>query len=132
MNALTQTTILIIEDEIFIALDLEECLKELGYQDIVIASSCQQASTWLASHTPAAAILDISLKDGSCAPLAHILADREVPFIVSSGLPVDAAEPVFSKGYWIPKPFQPDGLREALLRLDNSAPEMSLLSAKAS
>jgi DNA-binding response OmpR family regulator len=117
VNIVAEPALLIVEDEIFIAMDLEQCLGDLGYVNIVIASSCEQAGDWLASHTPAAAILDISLKDGSCTPLARMLVEREVPFIVSSGLPVSAAEPLFSKGYWIPKPFQPEGLKEALLSL---------------
>jgi DNA-binding response OmpR family regulator len=117
VNIVAKPALLIVEDEIFIAMDLEQCLRDLGYVNIVIASSCEQARDWLASHTPAAAILDIALKDGSCTPLAGLLVERRVPFIVSSGLPVSSAEPLLSKGYWIPKPFQPEGLKEALLSL---------------
>ena len=132
MNPVNQSAVLIIEDEFFIAMDLEQCLRDLGHEDIVIASSLQQATAWLALNTPVAAILDISLKDGSCTSLARMLVGREVPFIVSSGLPVDSAEPVFSMGYRIPKPYQPDGLKEALISLDVFPVKLAPLSVMAS
>ena len=50
------STILILEDEPFIALDLEETLVESGHQDHVTLSTCKDASAWLDAHTPAAAL----------------------------------------------------------------------------
>jgi DNA-binding response OmpR family regulator len=131
MNLATASTILIVEDEIFIAMDLEQCLGDFGYEEIFVATSCSQAHLWLEANTPAAAILDISLKDGSCAALAGTLADRQVPFIVSSGMSEQAAEEVFRLGRWLSKPYQPEALHEALLGL-NVVPSRTKRAAQAS
>jgi DNA-binding response OmpR family regulator len=81
------STILILEDEPFIALDLEETLVESGHQDHVTLSTCKDASAWLDAHTPAAAIIDPRLSDGICTTVVRRLSDLGVPFVVYSGEP---------------------------------------------
>jgi DNA-binding response OmpR family regulator len=109
-----QMPFLVVEDEYLIAMDIEEMLQELGVSNVVVVPSCQAAETWLVTGTPGAAILDIYLKDGSCAATAQTLLDRGVPFIVSSGRARGSSEPVFDAGVWLPKPVQPGMLAGAL------------------
>ena len=70
------STILILEDEPFIALDLEETLVESGHQDHVTLSTCKDASAWLDAHTPAAAIIDPRLSDGICTTVVRRLSEN--------------------------------------------------------
>jgi DNA-binding response OmpR family regulator len=114
MSATQQMPFLVIEDEYLIAMDIEDMLNDLGVSDVVVMPSCQAAESWLATGTPSAAMLDIFLKDGTCAATAQTLLDRGVPFIVSSGRPRGSSEPVFDAGVWVPKPVQLEMLAEAL------------------
>ncbi|TCR78678.1 response regulator [Rhizobium sp. BK376] len=112
------STILILEDEPFIALDLEETLVESGHQDHVTLSTCKDASAWLDAHTPAAAIIDPRLSDGICTTVVRRLSDLGVPFVVYSGEPDSLIEnePVFGKGEMLGKPASPDQVSAALSR----------------
>lgn len=103
MNAIFQQTILILEDEPLIAMDLEFMLEKAGYETKV-CTTCADAKHWLEAETPAVALLDIRLKDGTCTDVASILNARGVPLIVCSGTAKLDAHEIFSKGTWLQKP----------------------------
>ena len=84
--------VLLLEDQPFIALDLEELLEEAGATNIVTLTSCEQADRWLDTNTPTLAIIDPNLKDGFCGSAARALSNREVPFVVYSGDAAAAGE----------------------------------------
>jgi DNA-binding NtrC family response regulator len=116
MDARTNRTLLILEDEPFIALDVADAFRNTAY-NVVTLRSCTDAMNWLQFQTPAVAILDISLQDGECSEVAAILAERQVPFVVHSGY-VDGANEVFSQGRWIDKPAQPQAILDAVEALN--------------
>ncbi|AKI02520.1 Response regulator receiver domain protein [Hoeflea sp. IMCC20628] len=107
-------SILVLEDQPLIALDLEELLSGAGFDNLTLLSSCAEAESWLKSNRPDAAILDINLRDGECTEVAHILAARSIPFIIHSGNLKAEADSVFLRGTWIAKPAQPHALLTAL------------------
>ena len=108
------SSVLLLEDEPLIALDVEVTLRTFGYNIAATLSSCYAAAEWLASRSPDVAILDINLTDGACADVAQILADRDIPFIVHSGsLRSDELHAVFLGGHWVAKPALPEQLIEA-------------------
>jgi DNA-binding response OmpR family regulator len=108
--------VLVLEDEPFIALDLEEMLKAAGVSDVVSVMTCYEADAWLAKNTPELAIIDPHLKDGFCLAAARTLSARQVPFVVYSGDAASAGEreAAFNDGIWLPKPCLPDALNEAI------------------
>jgi len=118
MNIPSGRSILILEDEPLIALDLESTLADAGFHDLVIRTSCHDASIWLSHNTPSMAILDIHLKDGSCDHVAQVLVDRHVPFVVCSATHREDIKDVFLFGQFLSKPCQPhhliDGVHQAL------------------
>ncbi len=116
MGTGTNRTLLILEDEPFIALDVVDALRNTAY-NVVTLRSCSDAKNWLQFQTPAVAILDISLQDGECAEVAATLVERQVPFVVHSGY-VDGASEVFSHGRWIDKPAQPHAILDAVNALN--------------
>ena len=97
-------TALIVEDEIFVALDLERILTDAGYQ--VTAIAADRASALAAGSHAEFAFVDINLRDGPTGPdIAATLAREhgvKVVFVTANpsqiGLPCDAL------GY-IRKPF---------------------------
>lgn len=105
MQKFSRKSVLILEDEAIVALDLDEIVTEAGFCVASIISSCADAIEWLKNHTPDVAILDVELRDGPCIEVARIIADKSVPFVVFSGnVPLPSTDPVFLKGRWLEKP----------------------------
>ena len=107
-------SILVVEDEILIAMDLEQTLLDMGFEECVLVSSSRQAERWLAQHRPIFAVLDIQLRGGSCEAVAHQLVALGIPFIVSSGSHVEDHDTVFARGAHVPKPCTARHLADAL------------------
>ncbi|WP_156386983.1 MULTISPECIES: response regulator [unclassified Rhizobium] len=98
--------ILVVEDQPLISMDLEHALDQAGFSTELQFSNTG-ALTWLSTHKPDLAILDIGLREGSSERVAMHLASQHVPFIVYSGsAPSDAAS-VFENVKWIRKPADP-------------------------
>jgi len=77
-------TILIVEDEFLIAMDLEMILRRHGWLILGPVATVVEALRLLQADQPSVAILDVTLKDGVVSPVAEALQDLDVPFIVSS------------------------------------------------
>ena len=106
--------ILVVEDEMIIALDIESTLTELGHS-VVCASSRAEALALLDAQSFQLAIVDYHLKDGDSGPLAAELVTRKVPFIVCSGSTgLGELGEVFSGAAFLAKPFSSEGLVEAI------------------
>ena len=85
---LTAPTILIAEDEPFVALDLALAVENAGGVPVGPAGSVREALALLESSRVAAAILDFNLSDGDVGPVLQLLIDRDVPVIVQTGVAV--------------------------------------------
>jgi DNA-binding response OmpR family regulator len=116
MDGFSDFSVLILEDEALIALDLEDVLQHAGFQEIVTISSRADAQRWLNEHTPHIAVIDPHLRDGMCIEVTQTLTERNVPFVVHSGeRPEDVEEDSgFQKGHWVPKPSRPEELVAAI------------------
>lgn len=86
--------ILIVEDEVFVAMHLEEALQDLGCRVIGIAPDTETALA-LGLQEPLVAVVDLNLRDGFTGPqIARELASRygtKVYFL--TGNPRDTGEP---------------------------------------
>lgn len=101
---------LLLEDEPFIAIDVELILQSAGFQ-VTILVSCEEADDWLDVRRPDVVIIDIKLRDGPSHHIADRLVEEAIPFIVHSGDMASLhAETAFSKGRWIGKPSSPEEL----------------------
>ena len=76
--------VLIAEDEIFIAMSLEDTLRDAG-ADIVHAATLTTALERAKDHSLSLAVLDVRLGRQSTEAVADVLAARSVPFIFYSG-----------------------------------------------
>ena len=81
--------VLLLEDEALIALNLQDELQDAGYEVAGPFTACAAALEWLQTVTPAMAILDAALTDGSCREIALELTRRRVPFLIYSGYQED-------------------------------------------
>lgn len=77
--------VLIVDDALFVALDLEDAVAEAGYKVVGPCGSVSGTLTLIERQLPACAILDIRLVDGDVFPVADRLRDAGVPLIFHSG-----------------------------------------------
>jgi PAS domain S-box-containing protein len=79
-------TLLIVEDEPLLAMQLSQSLKEFGWTVLGVAGSIEDANRILANKArPDAAILDVDLGGSPVFPLARALRRSGVPFIFCTG-----------------------------------------------
>ena len=106
--------ILIVEDEPFIALTLEDMLTDLGS---IIAGSVSQVADALALIREGgidAAVLDVNLGSQKIDPVADELADKSCPFIFTTGYGRAGVPPSHNRRGIVAKPFTSEDLARAL------------------
>jgi len=104
------TDVLIIEDETFIAMDLESLVRSLGHNVIGVARTHADAVALAKNKKPGLILADIQLADGSSGldAVNELLRTFEVPVVFITAYPErfltgERPEPAFL----ISKPFQP-------------------------
>jgi DNA-binding LytR/AlgR family response regulator len=131
-----KVTILIVEDEILTATDIQESLEELGYEIVGVAQSAGDAIYLTKKTQPDLIILDITLagnKDGIeaaeiidefwCGPIIFLTANSEKQL-------VNRAKNIFPAAY-ILKPFDVNQFSISLdLALNNYLNELNRISLK--
>lgn len=114
-------TVLLVEDDTLIALDLSDALTRAGYRTVGPVNSFAAAIEQVQRRTPDLAIVDVRLRDGLSSELACELRRRRVPFIVHSAWRRDASLcPELSEAPWLAKPAMPDDVVTTLSRLRQS------------
>jgi len=129
--------VMIVEDEMLLAMELESEVEALGHEIVGIASSSTEAAELLSGANPDFAFVDIHLMDGPTGiEVGKALAARGVSYVFVSGnikkIPEDFAGAIGA----IEKPYTVDGMRNALEYLSaviagdkNIAPPASLMLA---
>jgi DNA-directed RNA polymerase specialized sigma24 family protein/CheY-like chemotaxis protein len=104
------TDVLIIEDETFIAMDLESLVESLGHRVLGVARTHSEAVSLAKAKRPGLILADIQLADGSSGldAVNELLRTFEVPVVFITAYPErfltgERPEPAFL----IAKPFQP-------------------------
>ncbi|QFY61111.1 response regulator [Rhizobium grahamii] len=108
---------LIVEDELFIVLELEDILLEMGYGKVNAFSEVAAALSWLEHGKPAIAIVDYHLKGGTAEDLIAVLAEASVPTVIYSGRSYDPQiDQALSAYEWLMKPADETMLAAAIAR----------------
>jgi DNA-binding NtrC family response regulator len=127
MNDTSRSCCLIAEDQALIAMALEATLEDAGIRVAGPFASSRNALAWMARQTPVLAIIDCKLQDGPCTALVNALLARDVPIIVTSGLPQGPETPRERDGLtWLEKPIDRADLLAAMERLAPSLFDSSL------
>ncbi|BCH62269.1 GAF domain-containing protein [Agrobacterium vitis] len=79
------THVLLVEDNMLIALEAEDMLHELGAVHVALASTITEAEQLLAKHSFQFAMLDINVGRGTSFDLATKLGEAGTPFIFATG-----------------------------------------------
>jgi len=110
--------VLIVEDELLIALDLERIVKQLGYIVLGPAASIEKALDLLSRSSPSAALLDINLSGVLVVPVAKACQDRGIPFLLVTGYGrLSLQEPILDSAPRIHEPFDKGSIKSALVDL---------------
>ncbi|WP_126173514.1 response regulator [Altericroceibacterium xinjiangense] len=110
-------TVLVVEDEFIIALDLSETVKDIGFALEGPFADKENAFVAIDQEMPDCAILDVHTADGEVYPLADALSEAGVPIIFHSGhvMPHELSER-YPEAQAVSKPCPPDQLIDMLQR----------------
>ena len=107
--------ILIVEDEMLVAMLIEDLVLDLGHQPVGPVMRLEPALEQASTAEIDMAILDINLAGKRSFPIADRLTERGIPFIFASGYGVAGLEPPYLSAPVLQKPFDQNQLKAALL-----------------
>ncbi|MGH6617118.1 response regulator [Sphingomonas sp.] len=107
--------ILIVEDELLVAMDVEDLLEMQGCVVLGAASTIEEALILIKSDKPEAVILDRNLDGDRTTPVAEELNRVGIPFVVMTGYVSGIAdEPAMRHALCVQKPWIPAELLKRL------------------
>ena len=111
----TGRRLLIVEDELLIALELQSIVEQLGGTVVGPAGSVEGALQLLSETTPDAALLDANLREGRVTPVAQACRERSIPFALVTGYGrLELEEPVLQVAPRVRKPFDSRAIHKVL------------------
>lgn len=113
-HPLAGRTILLVEDEMMVAMLLESALEKAG-GIVLSAGHLEQATTLAAEAEIDAAVLDVNLHGKISYPVADVLIARGIPFVFSTGYGDADLSTLYPTHPVLPKPYRPAELISALL-----------------
>ncbi len=110
----TGRRVLVVEDEIFVAMLVEGLLQDLGCDVVGPVSNVADALALVRKERLDAAVLDVNLGSERVFPVADSLTVSSVPFVFVTGYDRTALTETYVNHPMIQKPFEPMGFGEAL------------------
>ena len=121
-HPLARCTILVVEDEPLVALDVAQGLEAAGAR-VLMARRLADALNMADAPALSAAVLDHGLNEGDTSAVCEKLKQRGIPFVLYSGFSkIDGA---CSKGELVQKPVHPQVLVITMVRLLKSKPTLA-------
>jgi CheY-like chemotaxis protein len=114
LSSLLGVRVLVVEDEMMVALYIEDTLSELGCEVIEPAHTLGEAMARIDEHEVDAAVLDINIAEHEVYPVAERLASSGVPFIFATGYAPESIRENWRDHLIIRKPYHAEQLRSAL------------------
>jgi DNA-binding NtrC family response regulator len=117
-EALSGRRVLVIEDEMLVAMEFESLLQRQGCAVLGPAPTVDRALALLDHDRPDAAILDLNLNGESATAVAVALKTRGVPFVIVTGYgEAQSSEPELQGAPRVDKPVNHHALVRALARV---------------
>ncbi len=102
----SKLTILIAEDELLLAMDIEDIVRRAGCRVVGPAADLSEVLHLIDTAPVDAALLDVSLSHGErIYPAAERLAARNIPFVFMTAYGEGGIEPGFAERPVLKKPF---------------------------
>src|SRR6185312_5300639 len=122
---MTGRSVLIVEDEFVLALDMKVILTDAGFDVLRPAGNVADALRLIAELQPGVALLDNNLNGKSAGPIATALHERGIPFAFVTGHGRTSLPPEFSEWPLISKPFNSTRLAAAVRDLLRNGPHQT-------
>jgi CheY-like chemotaxis protein len=106
--------ILVVEDEMLVAMNIEDMLLAMGHEVAGLASRLAPALQLAREGEFDLAMLDVNLAGETSFPVADILRERGIPFLFATGYGADGIEPGYRGAPVLQKPFRSSDLAGAL------------------
>jgi CheY-like chemotaxis protein len=122
--------VLIVEDEYFLATDLEESLRSEGAEIVGPIYELSQALAQVSEDGFDAAVIDINLRGQSAYPIADKLMEQHIPFVFATGYSQEALPSRFWEVKRFEKPYDAPAIAKHVVRLYRqwqSAPDKQAL-----
>ncbi len=104
-------TVLVLEDNMVIALDASDIISEYGADEVKLASSVEDALEIIATEEVTLAVLDINLGNQTSLPVAQKLYALKIPFVLATGYgDVESILSDYPKAPVVQKPFTSESL----------------------
>jgi CheY-like chemotaxis protein len=117
-NLLSGRRLLVVEDDPFISVDLQDLLASAGAVVLGPVPTVRAALALLETDRPHAALLDLNLRGERSTPVAEALQAAAVPFVLVTGYSASQIdEPAFREATIVSKPVRASILMRALQRL---------------
>jgi DNA-binding response OmpR family regulator len=114
MGSAARKRVLMVEDEMLVALLLEDYLMELGFDVIGPAMRLEEAMELAGANDIDFAILDINLAGKQSFPVADVLKERGIPFMFASGYGASGLIERFAGACVIRKPFDAQDVQRGM------------------
>ncbi len=109
--------ILVVEDEMLVAMNIEDMLLDLGHEVAGLAGRLAPALALAGEAELDLAMLDVNLAGEQSFPVADILIGRGIPFLFATGYGIKGIPDAYRDRPVLQKPFRAQDLGEALTRL---------------
>lgn len=110
-------SVLVVEDEFYLADDLRRALVEQGAKVAGPVNTLARAQALTSAQQVDLAVLDVNLKGELIFPLADELRERGVPFVFTTGYGAEMVPAQYQDVERWEKPFTPRQLVQALAKL---------------
>jgi CheY-like chemotaxis protein len=106
--------VLIVEDEMLVAMNIEDMLLDLGHEVAGLASRLEPAVSLAREGEFDLAMLDVNLAGQTSFPVAEILAGRGIPFLFATGYGIKGIAEEYRAYPVLQKPFRAQDLEQVL------------------
>ncbi|RWK27906.1 response regulator [Mesorhizobium sp.] len=117
VELLAGRTVLIVEDDFYLADDAQQILENAGACVSGPVSTAQDARALLEEKRPDCALLDVNLGSGPSFELAFALKARNIPFVFLTGYDAEMIPEEFASIPCLQKPVKPAKLLAAVAAL---------------
>lgn len=106
--------VLVVEDEMLVAMNIEDMLLDLGHEVAGLASRLESALILARESAFDVGMLDVNLAGQASFPVADVLRERGIPFLFATGYGVQGIAEAYRSATVLQKPFRERDLEAAL------------------
>ena len=110
--------VLVVEDEMLVAMNIEDMLLDLGHEVAGLASRLEPALSLARDGAFDLAMLDVNLAGEQSFAVADVLAARGIPFLFATDYGIKGIADQYRDRPVLQKPFRASDLGEALARIE--------------